>query len=202
MGSSAPAGPPADWTLIGRLLSTHGLRGEVLVDGWNDLERYEELPWVWLRDRTGAWALDGKALLVDGVRPHKGALLVTFAGLSSIEDVEPLKGCEMVIRKTDRPPLPQGEYYLADLVGCAVFDRASGQKLGTVTGWQDYGGPELLEVLAEGAEPGEAGAGFFIPFARSICVEIDPVGRRLGVDLPEGLVELNRTGPKQAGDDR
>ncbi|WP_321473264.1 ribosome maturation factor RimM [uncultured Paludibaculum sp.] len=202
MGSSAPVGPPVDWVLIGRLTSIHGLRGEVLVDGWNDVERYDEWPLVWLRDQSGGWAHDGMALRVETVRPHKGGLLVAFAGLDSIDDVEPLKGCELVIRKSDRPALPEGEYYMADLVGCAVFDRATGQKLGTVTGWQEFGGPELLEVSAEGAKPGEPVDSFSIPFARSICVDIDPAGRRIGVDLPEGLLELNRAAPKEPGSDR
>lgn len=202
MGSSAPAGTPEGGVLLGTLVSTHGLRGEMFADGWHDVDRYGELPWIWLRTRTGAWALDGRPLRIAGVRPHKGGLLVSFEGLPSIDDVEPLKGCEMVIRKEDRPPLPDGEYYMADLVGCAVVDRATGRKLGTVTGWQEYGGPELLEVLAEGANPGDPGASFSIPFARSICVEIDPAGRRLAVDLPEGLLELNRTGPEASGGDR
>ena len=87
--------------------------------------------------------------------------------------------------------MPEGEFYLADLVGCEVFDQRSGHKLGQVSGWQEFGGPQLLEVLADGeTQP------FWIPFARSICVEIDPQGRRIVVDPPEGLLELNRE-PRQ-----
>lgn len=194
--------PPQDGVMIGQLTRTHGLKGEILAEGWNDVERYRALPLVWLRNRTGAWARGGEPLQVESIRPHKGGLLVAFAGLPSVDDVEPLQGCEMVIRRTDRPPLDEGEFYMADLVGCEVFDRATGRKLGTVTGWQEFGGPVLLEVLAEGASPGEPGDSISIPFARSICVEINPAERRLGVDLPEGLLELNKTVPKEPGDAR
>ncbi|MGJ5815041.1 ribosome maturation factor RimM [Paludibaculum fermentans] len=197
-----PDSPPDDGVMIGQLTRTHGLKGEILAEGWNDVERYQALPLVWLRNQSGAWVRGGEPLQVESIRPHKGGLLVAFAGLPFVEDVEPLQGCEMVIRKSDRPPLNEGEFYMADLVGCEVFDRSTGRKLGTVTGWQEFGGPELLEVLAEGAKPGEPGASFSIPFARSICVEINPAERRLGVDLPDGLLELNKTVPKVPGDVR
>ena len=59
--------------------------------------------------------------------------------------------------------------------------------MGRVTGWQECGGPALLEV--DGVE----GEELLVPFARSICVEIDPAARRIVVDLPEGLKDLNRS---------
>jgi ribosomal 30S subunit maturation factor RimM len=55
--------------------------------------------------------------------------------------------------------------------------------LGRVTAWDDGGGSGLLVL----------DSGLMIPFARAICVEIDPPGRRIAVDLPPGLKELNRS---------
>jgi ribosomal 30S subunit maturation factor RimM len=63
-----------------------------------------------------------------------------------------------------------------------VIDRRTGESLGRVEGWEDSGGVGLLAV--EG--------GLLVPFARSICVEIDPAVRRIVVELPEGLKDLNR----------
>jgi ribosomal 30S subunit maturation factor RimM len=54
--------------------------------------------------------------------------------------------------------------------------------LGRVSGWEDSGGPGLLVV--EGS--------LLIPFARAICVEIYPEAKRIAVELPEGLKDLNR----------
>ena len=81
----------------------------------------------------------------------------------------------------DRAVLEAGEFFQSDLVGCEVVERGTGRSLGKVTGWEDSGGPGLLVV--EG--------GLLIPFARSICVEIDPATRRITVELPEGLKDLN-----------
>jgi ribosomal 30S subunit maturation factor RimM len=62
-----------------------------------------------------------------------------------------------------------------------VVDRRSGQSLGRVSAWQEGGGSGLLVV----------GDGLLIPFARAICVEISPAARRIAVELPEGLKDLN-----------
>jgi ribosomal 30S subunit maturation factor RimM len=70
------------------------------------------------------------------------------------------------------------------LVGCKLIDRATGELLGEVAGVRESGGPVLLEVPREGADP------MLVPFAKAICVEIDPAGRRIVVDLPEGLKDL------------
>lgn len=81
--------------------------------------------------------------------------------------------------------MPSGEYYQSDLIGCAVFDRATGDSIGTVAAFQEIGAPVLEVSGGAGSEP------LLIPFARAICVEIDIEGRRIVVDLPEGLKELN-----------
>jgi ribosomal 30S subunit maturation factor RimM len=83
----------------------------------------------------------------------------------------------------ERTPLEAGEFFQSELVGCQVIDRSTGESLGRVEGWEDAGGAGLLAV--EG--------GLLIPFARSICVEIDPAARRIVVELPEGLKDLNRS---------
>ncbi len=189
--SDATQAPPEDWVVVAVLGHTRGLKGELYAESWGDESRYSALSSVWLRRQDGSWANDGRPLQVAEVWPYKAGLVFRFEGIESIEAAQPLARCEVAIPSQDRPPLPEGEFYLADLVGCEVFDHRSGHKLGRVSGWQEFGGPQLLEVLADGeTQP------FWIPFARSICVEIDPRSRRIVVDPPEGLLELNRE-PRQ-----
>jgi 16S rRNA processing protein RimM len=153
-------------------------------------DRFELLEHVWIRKAGGELLNGGDPLGVLEIRPYKGRLVFRFAGIDSIDAALPFEHCEVVIPDTDRPALEEGEFYLSDLVGCVVFHRDSGLRLGTVTGWQQFGGPELLEVLIDGAQrPGDVA---WVPFARSICVEIDPANRRIVVDPPEGLLELNQ----------
>lgn len=180
--------PPPACVLVARLGRPRGLRGEIYADSDSDAGLLEAAKRVWLRDARGSWLNQEQALDVDAAWPYKGRWVFHFAGYDSIESVEPFAGAEVVIPAGDRPPLAEGEYYLADLVGCQVLERVSLRRLGVVSGWQECGGPELLEVLPEGARPGEV---VLVPFAKAICVEIDPAGRRIVVDLPPGLLELN-----------
>ena len=125
----------------------------------------------------------GRSLEVENVWRHGDRVIFKFRGVDSISDAEALAGADVSIPKAERADLPDGEYFQTDLVGCTVFAR-DGTVVGTVEGWQEYGGPPLLEVNANGRE-------LLIPFAKSICLEIDPVHKRIVVDLPEGLRELN-----------
>ena len=60
-----------------------------------------------------------------------------------------------------RAELPEGEYFQADLIGCMVVERSGRDGWATVDGWQEYGGPPLMEVRANGRE-------VLIPFVKGI----------------------------------
>ncbi len=115
---------------------------------------------------------------------HGDKVVFKFAGVDSISDAEKLEDADVCIPLEERAVLPEGEYYQSDLVGCEVTDRVTGKSLGIVEDWKEYGGPPLLEV--KGADDRV----ILIPFAKSIFQEIDLVGKRVLVDLPEGLDEL------------
>jgi len=169
--------PAEEWFTVARLGKTRGLHGELFADGSGSLPDK-----VTLFDRDGRPAGE---FTVAEVRSYKGRLLVRFVEAPTINEAERLVGYEARIPLRDRPAPPEGEVYVADLVGCSMIDQRTGNALGTVSGWRDAGGAGLLEVTREGAsEP------MLVPFARSICVEVDPASRRIVVDLPEGLDEL------------
>ena len=115
---------------------------------------------------------------------HGDQLIFKFAGVDTISDAERLAGADVAIPIEERAELPEGEYFQSDLIGCEVFD-ATGRSLGVVTDFEETGGAPVLEVKTpDGRE-------LLIPFARSICVNIDTAARRIEVHLPEGLEDLN-----------
>jgi 16S rRNA processing protein RimM len=119
---------------------------------------------------------------VENVWRHAGHVVFKFRGVDSMSDAEKLSGGDVEIPFEERAQLPEGEYFQTDLVGCAVV-ACDGKEIGIVDGWQEYGGPQLLKVKAGEKE-------ILVPFAKSICVEIDVPGRKIVVDLPEGLLDL------------
>lgn len=115
---------------------------------------------------------------------HNGRLVLKFRGVSSRTDAEVIEGWEVRIPSEARPPAPEGQHYLSDLIGCEVF-TPEGRLLGPVVAWQDNGGPALLEVASGSNE-------ILIPLVPEICIEVDAAGRRIIAELPEGLEDLNR----------
>jgi 16S rRNA processing protein RimM len=126
-----------------------------------------------------------EAAAVEAVWEHQGRLVIKLSGVDSIDAADRLRGYDLCVPRESRAPAAEGSYHLADLVGCRVEDKESAEVIGIVEGWQEAGGPVLLEVRSpEGAE-------LLIPFAASICLEVDPRAGRIAVRLPEGLRDLN-----------
>ena len=115
---------------------------------------------------------------------HGHQAIFKFRGIDSISDAERLAGAEVAIPEEQRAGLAGDEYYQSDLIGCEVW-TAEGRHLGTVTGWQETGGPLLLIVKRP------VGTELLIPFAKSFFTRIDAAARRIEVALPEGLEDLN-----------
>jgi 16S rRNA processing protein RimM len=111
---------------------------------------------------------------------HGDELIVKFLGIDTISEAEKLAGAEVAIPFEQRAALGEEEYYESDLIGCEVLD-ATGRSLGVVTEFEATGGTPLLHV----------GADLLIPFAKSICIQIDPTIKRIVVDAPDGLLSLN-----------
>jgi 16S rRNA processing protein RimM len=176
--------PDAGWVTVALLGKPRGNRGEVTAVSFSSKpERYEALHEVFLFPRgTDGRHLPSVKHTVETTWFHNGVLIFKFAGIDTISDAETLAGSEVRIPAADRTPLEVGEFFQSDLIGCDVVDRHTGESLGRVSGWEDSGGAGLL--VLEG--------GLLIPFARSICVSIDPAAHRIEVELPPGLKELNR----------
>jgi 16S rRNA processing protein RimM len=170
--------PHSRWVAVGRLLRTRGRHGELFaaIDSTQP-GRAEKIKRVLLRAPARESTLE-----VENFWRHDGRPVFKFAGIDSISEAEPWEGAEMLIPEDERVALEPGEFYQADLVGCTVETQSG--ILGTVTALDETGGPLLLRVAAaDGTE-------ILIPFARSICRDIDVAGKRIRVELPEGLLDL------------
>lgn len=169
--SSSPAG----WIAVALIGKTRGNRGEVTALALSPKpERFEGLKEVFLFG-------NGERFEVENTWFHQATLVFKFRGVDTISEAERLYGAEVRVPAEQRIPLQPGEFFQSDLIGCQVVDRRSGQSLGHVSAWQEGGGSGLLVV----------DDGLLIPFVRAICVDIDPAARRIAVELPEGLKDLN-----------
>ena len=166
--------------LVGRVARPHGLRGQVVVNPETDFveERFAPGAVLWTRSARGDERLVVATMRVQGGRPVLG-----FEGFSTIEDVERLAGLELRIPEEALRPLDDGAYYQHQLVGCVV-ETTNGARVGSVTRVEGGAAGSLLAI--DGVQ-GE----ILIPFAADICVHVDAAARRITIDPPEGLLELN-----------
>ncbi|MGH9595101.1 MAG: ribosome maturation factor RimM [Bryobacteraceae bacterium] len=168
------------WVAVGRLWRARGLKGELIGEVYSSHPgRAEELKDVVLE-------LEGRRLpvRVERVWFHDGRPVFKFVGMDSISTVEPWRGADILVAESERSVPREGEFSHADLIGCSVQPAGAENPLGIVRGIEEYGGSPLLRVEAvDGRE-------ILVPFARSICREIDVAGKIIRVELPEGLADL------------
>ena len=168
--------------LVGRIAKPHGLRGDVVVNPETDFaeERFVAGARLWTRSDRGE-----ETLVVASARFQNGRPVVGFEGISRIEEAERLAGLELRIPEDALQPLAEHTYYRHQLVGCGV-ETVSGERVGEVRRVEGGVGGSLLVV--DGAR-GEV----LVPLTLAICVEIDVAAKRIRIEPPEGLLELNET---------
>ena len=158
-----------------------GNRGELTASSLSSRpERFSSLTSVTLSG--GDSHLADVSFDIEEVWDHAGTLIFKFAGVDSINDAEKLRGAEVRIPLAERVELEPGEFFHSDLVGFDLCDRATGRRIGKVTGWEEFGGPALLEI-----DDGR----MLVPFVKAICTEVQLEAKIIRVDLPEGLEEIN-----------
>jgi len=121
---------------------------------------------------------------IEFFRRQHGRCVAKLQGIDSISDAEKYIGSEIKIPADALPPAKEGWFYTSQLRGCEVF-TIDGEYVGTITDVLDAGGGEILKVDREEEET-------LIPFAQAYMKKIDLDQRRVEVDLPEGLRDLNK----------
>ncbi|MEV6159236.1 ribosome maturation factor RimM [Nonomuraea sp. NPDC052129] len=163
--------------VVGRIGRPHGVRGDVTVEVRTDDPE--------LRFAVGAAVATDPAdrgpLVIESRRWHKGALLITFAGVTQRDTAEELRGTMLVIDSDEVTPSDDpDEFHDHQLTGLAVV-TVSGEAVGEVTDVLHHG-QDLLVVRRSGQDDA------LIPFVRALVPEVDLDGGRLVVDPPEGLL--------------
>ena len=120
---------------------------------------------------------------VEFFRRQHGRCVLKIKGIDSVSDAEKIVGGEIRMRANELLPPGEGSFYTFQLKGCRVYDRD--EYLGAISDVLDMGGAEILKVDRDNDE-------ILIPFARAYLKKIDLDQRRIDVDLPEGLRDINK----------
>ena len=157
---------------VGVISSVHGIHGECKVfPTTDDMTRFKDLKSVYAVDASGRET----KLNIAGVKFFKNMVICAFEGINSPEDIQKLKGRDLMIDRSDAVPLEEGEYFIADLIGLKVVDE-EGHELGEVTDMFPTGANQVMEVRLN------EGRSVLFPYIDE-CV--------LGVDLESGVINVH-----------
>lgn len=168
------------WFNVGKIVNTHGIRGEVRVMSRTDFpeERFA------VGTKLGLFKPDAKKPIMVTIashRQHKNFELVTFEGHLNVNDVEGYKESYLRISENDLTELEDHAYYHHEILGCTVF-TTEGAELGIVSEILETGANDVWEVKPK------SGKNHYIPYIEEVVKEVDIDEKRIIIEAMEGLL--------------
>lgn len=164
---------------VGKIVNTHGLHGEVKVVPWTDYpEVFEDIEYVYVKRKGEYERLD-----VAGIKYQKGNIIVRFPQIKDINEAEKYKNQVLYAEREVFGELPEGVYYIADLIGLEVV-KENGETVGIITDVLNTGSNDIYEVKREGRK------NLLIPVIDEVVLNIDMENKKVTVRMMEGLEDL------------
>ena len=161
----------------GRIVTTHGVRGEVKVEPWCDGPEFfldlDTLYW----DKEGA-----RPCRLQQARVHKQMALLKLEGIDSLDQAVPCRGKILYVRRED-VPMEEGQCFVQDLIGLQVVDGDDGREYGVLTQVTETGANDVYHIrFADGKER-------LIPAIPQVVLDIDLEEERMTIRPLEGLFD-------------
>ncbi|MCL1695489.1 MULTISPECIES: ribosome maturation factor RimM [unclassified Lysinibacillus] len=170
-----------EWFNVGRIVNTHGIRGEVRVLSTTDFEdeRFE------VGNKLAAFKKDDKKptwVTIESMRRHKNFILLTFEGMNNINLVEHFKEGMLKITKDQMTEdlLEENEFFYHEIIGCTVVSE-EGETIGAVIDILQTGANDVWVVKGAKKE-------HYIPYIEDIVKEIDVDEKKIVIHVMEGLL--------------
>lgn len=168
------------WFNVGKIVNTHGIKGEVRIISKTDFadKRYKKGNSLFLFMSEGAEPIE---LIVKSHRVHKNFDLLTFEGYDNVNQIEKFKGGVLKVPESQLEKLQKDEYYFHEIIGCTVVTD-EGDEVGTVK-----------EILTPGANDvwvvkGKGGKEQLIPYITDVVKEINVQEKNIVITALEGLL--------------
>ena len=167
---------PKQFLEAGKIVGTHGVRGDLKVQSWCDSpEVLCDFDTLYLDDKT--------PVTVARAQVHKNIVLMHLAGVDTVEAAEALRGRVLHIDRED-VELPDDLVFIQDILGFAVFDRRLGREIGRLRDvLTDNPAHDMYEVKTPD------GKLVYIPVSKPFLQEIDMQAGVIYIESIEGLVE-------------
>ena len=168
------------WFNVGKIVNTHGIKGEVRVISRTDFaeERYKTGNILYLFQEGKERPVE---LKITSHRKHKNFDMLTFEGYYNVNQVEPFKEGLLKVPESYLSPLDEDEYYFHEIIGCKVI-TTDGTELGTVKEILTPGANDVWVVKAP------RGKEVLIPYIKDVVKEINVSDKVITIEPMEGLL--------------
>ncbi len=167
-----------DLLKVGIISSTHGIKGEVKVfPTTDDLQRFKKLDRVLLDNGK-----EKRELKIQSVKFFKQFVIVKFAEINDINDVEQYKGSSLWVTRKQAVTLDKDEYFIADLIGISVTAPKE-QLKGRLKDVIETGANDVYVIeLSDGRE-------LLLPAIKECVLSVDIEKGEMQIRLLDGLLE-------------
>ena len=165
-----------DFLEIGKIINTHGLKGEVKISVWTDApDDFENLRYVLTKSGD-----EEKRLNISGIKYQKNNIIVKFREINSIEDAQNYKNAVLYVPKSELGELPENVYYIADLIDSEIFSE-TGEKIGVLRDVFSTGSNDVYDIKRENAK------NLLVPIIDGVVKSVDTDNKKIVIKTPEGL---------------
>ena len=158
----------------GKIVGTHGLKGEVRIDPWCDSAAF-------LCRLKRLYLKDGTEMKVRLARVHKNIAIVQFDGVERVEEADLLRGKVVFLNRED-VRLPKGTHFIQDLLGLRVVDADNGTDYGELTDVIKTGANDVYQVTKEGRD-------YLVPVIPEVVIEKDIDGGEVRIRPMKGIFD-------------
>jgi len=163
--------------VVGQVLKPQGIKGEIKVKSISpNPERFKTLKKVFIEKETL------KTYLIESVRISDKFVFLKLFGINNREESETLRGCDILINKSDLVNLLPNEHFVHDLIGCQVITE-DGMILGELIDVSQYNSNDVYVVK------NDAGKEILIPATKEVIKQVDIKNKQIEVHLLEGLLD-------------
>ncbi|MFB4184713.1 MULTISPECIES: ribosome maturation factor RimM [Bacillus amyloliquefaciens group] len=169
------------WFNVGKIVNTHGIKGEVRVISKTDFaeERYKPGNTLYLFAEGTAEPIK---VTVSAHRLHKQFHLLQFKEMPSLNEVEHLRNMVIKVPEEDLGELEEDEFYFHEIIGCEVVSE-DGELIGTVKEILTPGANDVWVVARKGKKDA------LIPYIASVVKDININEKKIKIHVMEGLID-------------
>ena len=160
----------------GRIVGTHGVKGMVRIQPWSDSAEFLAQFSQFFLDENGTRVLKAKS-----IQPHGNVLIAKFDEVDTIEQAEQLRNKIIYISRNDIS-LPEGRYFVDDLIGCTVFAADGDTLLGELSEVSETGANDVWHIKRDGKE-------YLVPAIEQVIVSVDIDAGKIILNPMKGIFD-------------